>query len=579
MLLDLTSLGSIQILGPKKSSWPNDLSSHTVWIFSNNITTYSNISHLLDKSTACARIGEKVNEIASRLNKEFAEIDQKLVTGNFYHSWLASNLGEKNPYQSDFLLNICQTIAIIEAAHQGGRHYAIIDDCEFRKILWNTCKDNGVKVTRHHTIKDFFSYNWIRIFKAFISGVLFSVKKISAARKWHNRNKKKENKIFLLSWIKSDTFPLNRPKNHDSNFGVLPKWIRELGHTPNWLGNPLSWLEETSSIIINSSNAYDYVIPLPALIRYKDMVGAIWGWIFFPFSVQNNLSVAGLDLSSVVRQYIWKELTSSQIIQALLLKNIAKNIKHQNIFPTFLIYTYENQPWEKIILTSFRKHLPNTKLIGVQHSPFSDRYLSVYPSQRQWHEKTTPDTLVTIGENFKKQLILRGAPSDRLVVGGSLKLDKFGAHNFKVKRRKSNKIKYILVSCPMETIEATELCVKAVYAVKNIKDIKVLINFHPTSEDFLIKSVKSIILNLPNINQVEFSNSLVSNLLGKCDLLLYTSSGTVFDASYENVPAIFVSSLIRFDLDKLFLRKQPKYQTTEELNTAIKNFPSFFNFG
>jgi spore coat polysaccharide biosynthesis predicted glycosyltransferase SpsG len=132
-----------------------------------------------------------------------------------------------------------------------------------------------------------------------------------------------------------------------------------------------------------------------------------------------------------------------------------------------------------------------------------------------------------------------------------------------------NKIKRILVSCPMEISEATELSVKAVYATLGRKNLEILINFHPSSGPILIDIVKEVISNLPNCNHVNFTNEPARSLIKKSDLLIYNSSGTVFDAVREGVPSLYVGPVNGLDLCKLPGKEKVTCRTIENIRVAI----------
>ena len=266
---------------------------------------------------------DRINSVANRLSDEIINIDQKLIHNRFYKSWLASSLGEPNPYNSDFFLNICQSIAIIESVRLGGRHCVVVDDQYYGQTLLETCKHNKIDTTWHGPNLKSTKYRWAKIIKALLSGLKYSVKQISAGREWQNNGSIRDNGIFLLSWANSTTFSSEKPKNLDSYFGILPQWIRKFGYRPHWLTNPISSIETTSSIVANASAAIDIAIPIPTLIKYRDIAPAIWGWVVFPFAIKRSLIVAGIEVSPVVQFFVRKELASPQIIQALLLANLA----------------------------------------------------------------------------------------------------------------------------------------------------------------------------------------------------------------------------------------------------------------
>jgi len=145
--LDLSSPSSVTILDSADRSWPEGLSFDTAWIFSANILVHLDFSENIPTGVVLISVGDAIDDVANRLSDEFINIDQKLIQGRFYHSWLASNLGERNPYTSDFLLNICQAIAVIESAHQGGQHCVVVDDYFFGDLLLRACRDNKIGVS------------------------------------------------------------------------------------------------------------------------------------------------------------------------------------------------------------------------------------------------------------------------------------------------------------------------------------------------------------------------------------------------------------------------------------------------
>jgi len=298
-------------------------------------------------------------------------------------------------------------------------------------------------------------------------------------------------------------------------------------------------------------------------------VVALWGWLVFPFAINSRLEIDGHDMSPLLRHFVLEEIYSPQIIQALLFGNVAANMQKRKAVPKTLVYVYENQPWEKILLLSFRRDLPNTKLIGVQHAPFSDRYLSIFPSKRQWQDGTAPDILLTIGDEFLNQLISKGAPPDRVAIGGSLRMPHLANTTKYAPNKSSNQIKQILVSCPMEKTQAIELSTKAIYATQDIKGVEVLINFHPSSGSRLIADVKNMVSGLAQNTHVKFIVESAAQGLEKSDLLLYNSSGTVFDAASKGVPALYVGPLNGLNFDKLPKKGEANCRTIKELNAAI----------
>jgi hypothetical protein len=208
-------------------------------------------------------------------------------------------------------------------------------------------------------------------------------------------------------------------------------------------------------------------------------------------------------------------------------------------------------------------------MVGVQHAPFAERFLCVYPSKRQWIEKTAPDTLLTIGPEFLSELIARDAPLHRVTIGGSLRMPHLIKNTPCHSNITYNKTKRILVGCPMQTLEATELSIKAIYATLGLKNLELLINFHPSSGPVLIDSVKEVVNNVPDCNHVKFTNEPARSWIKKSDILIYNSSGIVFDAIREGVRSLYVGPVNGLDLGKLPGKEKVICRTIENIRAVI----------
>src|SRR5262249_1327461 len=138
-------------------------------------------------------------------------------------------------------------------------------------------------------------------------------------------------------------------------------------------------------------------------------------------SMRRKLVMGDVDVSPILALWLTKEFIGSRAVAAGLFADLAHELYKRGIRPRALIYTYENQPWEKVMLLGFRRSLPETLLIGVQHAPLAEQYFSGHPSRLQWEDGTAPDVLVAMGEEFRGRLIDGGAPAERVVVGGALR--------------------------------------------------------------------------------------------------------------------------------------------------------------
>jgi surface carbohydrate biosynthesis protein (TIGR04326 family) len=243
-----------------------------------------------------------------------------------------------------------------------------------------------------------------------------------------------------------------------------------------------------------------------------------------------------------------REVTSSRLVRAALYGDLAAALKRHGVTPRALIYTYENQPWEKAMLAGFRQALPATFLVGVHHAPFSAAFIGCHPSRRQWHDGTLPDLLVTIGEDFRERLLRLGAPENRVVAGGALRYPDLLAQRAAPARGEAGP-RCVLATCSMDADESFELSYKAAAATAGVDGVRLVITLHPMASPDFRAQLRKRIGELLDCRHVEFAEGGTAKWLPTADLLLYDSTSTVFEAAALGIPAVYVANSSSLDLD------------------------------
>ena len=109
----------------------------SVWDFSSdNLALNLDLPH----GWSSHNIGDLLNEIAHQIKDSFVNIDEKITTGRFYNSFLASSMGERNPYQNDFFLNLCRALSLKNISTMKDNHIILIDDISLGNALLKTCR-------------------------------------------------------------------------------------------------------------------------------------------------------------------------------------------------------------------------------------------------------------------------------------------------------------------------------------------------------------------------------------------------------------------------------------------------------
>ncbi len=538
-----------------------------LWYLGDNSERLLDLATIQNADDTIFPVGEAVNAISARVRGELIDLDAQLASSRFPLAWAASDLAERNPLTSDVCVGICRALALVEAARNGGSHLVIVDDADFGEALAELCRSAGIAAqwrgARRGRLGRMASV--LRVHWGFLNSWR---EQCRAARRWMSTSfGSGQPDVVLMTWMDHRTFAAPDALRVDRFFGGLSAWLRESGRRLGWVGNVLG----SASRIIDAANAIpsEPVWLTSNLFGPASLVRSYCGLVAFPFALRRRLVVGGLDVTPLIRWARGLELMSSRLVSAGLYFGLASGLRRLGVAPRALFYTYENQPWEKVMLAGFRRALPSTILVGVQHAPFARQYLSAHPSRRQWQDGTTPDLLVTIGEEFRERLIACGAPPERVLVGGALRYPGILAERNGGRVREPRDARRVLVACSIDLQEAIELTHKAAIATAGLAGVDLIVNFHPMVDDSFRMTLRERMSNAADSRHVSFVDDNADAWLGKVDVVLYNASGTSFEAVAAGVPAIFVGSDIALDMDKMAGQGAMTCRSAAELRACI----------
>ncbi|MGB8548893.1 MAG: hypothetical protein WCD82_11950 [Xanthobacteraceae bacterium] len=543
---------------------PADVDDRRIWYFGGDYAQYQELRAALGKTAEFQPVGEAIDAVAGRIALDLIELDARVASGRCVVSWLASDLGERSPFASPFCLGLCRAIALVNAARVGGRHLVLVDELRFGRALVALCRDNGLSARWHGASASLgcwsramrahagFLRAWFRQWRA-IGRAPGLVEKLTVRHPW------------LMSWAEGEFAP-----GSDRHLGKLADCLRLSDFKIAWLYSPVAWLypiEAIAAAVERSSRAEPAAL-VGQFLRVVDLVRAYARLLAFPLAIKRWLSIAGVDVSRLVQQAMHRELASPRLVAASLYERLAYALKRKGLAPRALFYTFENQPWEKVMLAGFRHALPGTMLIGVQHAPLAERHLCAYPSRRQWRDGTTPDLLVTIGNAFRDRLLALGAPAERIAVGGALRHADLLARS-PLPAVKLGTQQLVLVTCSMDPRESLELAYKAIAATAPIPGVRLVVNFHPMIEESIRGTMRTRLAGLLDCGHVEFASGAAALWLERAHILVYSASSTGLEAAITGVPAIFVGSDIMLDTDPMAEAQTPKCRAPGQLQQQI----------
>jgi hypothetical protein len=552
--------GEVAIVGYESDLGRYDFTGRRVWYLGSDYARYLELEEAAPQNLV--RSGEAINDIAARISRDIIDLDARLASGRFWMTWLASDIAERNPYNSPFFLDVCRAIALVEAARKGGRHTVVVDDASFGGALAALCRDNGLvarvrdlrprrnlllRALRSHAG---FMLGWLRQWRA-LRRSPGDLAGLSGRRVW------------MMSWADGE----NRGEV-DRFLGKLPLWLRQSGSEVGFLYNPIAWMRSIDSIAAAVAHQGSAVLA-GQFFGFCGLVQCYLSLLAFPLTLRRRFVLQGVDLTRLMWLSVRRELASSRLPAAALFQYLAPHLKRLGVCPQTLFYVWENQPWEKTMLAGFRRALPSTTLIGIQHAPFAERFLSGHPSARQWRDGTTPDLLLTAGPGFRARLIALGAPPSRIIVGGTLRYCDLCSPVFRSTNAVSNKARLVLAACSMDPRDSLELAYKAILATASLPDVRLAINFHPLIEAPARASMRARLVRLADCQHVDFVEGGAMQWLNRADILLYNSSSTAFEAASLGIPVVFVASDLLLDVDVMSGAGTPEGRHPDELRRQI----------
>ena len=217
-------------------------------------------------------------------------------------------------------------------------------------------------------------------------------------------------------------------------------------------------------------------------------------------------------------------------------RNIFKKYDFDNFF-----FTFEGNPFEKLVCYEAKKFNKNMKSIGYQFSVLRKFQHSIYANI---NKKFNPNLIFTIGNYNKKLLISKFKNRLKVYNFGFFKKEKFNFHKNKNKNYK-NKTKILVM--PEGILSEIELLIN--FCLKNqCKEIIFNFRLHPifqknkTINEIISRKGSNIKISNNNINYDFYNN----------DLLLYRGTAAVINAVKFGLVPIYLAEKKEVTVDPLF---------------------------
>jgi hypothetical protein len=551
----------------------------SVWYFGNSFADYTELRKHLPTNWSMPVPGSLLNSAADRLRHCVIDLDaQAWPSGVDRLPWDASLLGERGPLASPLMLNLARLLVFVEAISNPGRHLVIAQDRAHGRLFMDEARRRGLSVGSvdpwMRGLQDRLTV-WRDLLLGFLYGARrraslvrrFLLRKLQLARGRRRHplpvEAMRQANVLLTVWGRAETFPQQGSLHREFNYGRLPDLLRQAGFRTAYLVHPLTYVASFRKILGNAFGSAEPIAFVEDFIPWWAIVQAGFSGLFFPQQIK-TLLVCGIDATPVLRLEAARDRLLANSAEAQLLRFVGPGLARLGIRPSLLLHLHEAQPWEKMLALGVRRHLPSTRVAGVQHTPFAWNYLSLFPSRRSIAEGAIPDLLLASGDGYADWFCGEGFPIDRVRVLGAVRYE-----NWMDGRMPLGKA--ILCCTGIELDEATELVIKAAAASEGL-GAPLIVNFHPVTDQVFRASLQAAVTRAFGCqpSHLVFSAEPMRHLLEQARVVLYTTSAACFDAIQAGRTAIYVARDLVLDYDKLPENIALRCRSVEELRDVLR---------
>ena len=506
-------------------------------------------------------IGERVQEIAYNLKRPYLELIADIGKGRRSVDWWTSPLAERNVTTSPLFLDCCYLKLISEMLERPSSHLCVVAEspallesiealARLRSIPVKRAAARGpgawpgsrARVARYFlrvlpvVYKDFLC--WAR-------GRMQAARKTRRLRQARPATSERP-RILLHTFIDESCFGADGFFK-ERYWGRLPAWLEEQGYDVGYIpfllniqrspAEAFAWFRQSGARFLIPEDYYratDYIAALPAALRVCLMPP---GRVFLD----------GMDITRLVMETKIDAGKVEHMLRLRMYYALGRRMADAGFRAAGVLYTFENQALERALVMSLRRYLPDTGIIGFQHTTIFPLYLCNLIPASELPGAPIPDRVVCSGSFFRDVLVQQGLPGDRVVIGCALRYDHL--HSIPKERvSPGDKRSAILLALSLEPDAVDESMLKAYEAFRDLDEVSVWIKPHPMMPtERALASLEG--KELPS--HFEIVDGPLSRWLPRASLLISTGSTSSFEALAMGIPVLRMGRELDLDFDSL----------------------------
>lgn len=487
-----------------------------------NVNVREKIADIFGKKNMFC-LKDRLHKIAEELRQPF--LDFVANVGRLQKNklnWWASRFASKSPFQTDFFLLFCYEKLIgniIKEIYDKMGSICIVVEDHWLFMQLKSLDFKSQEIT-------FVGYSCLLIKKSLwlTRGIIYRFMLFSYLiaqkcviyffyrRKVPYTVRKGGRAVALLSYIDESTFDKNNKYKDKYLSGEMEDFLSSKGIAvirPTYLQVPLKFISKCRA------NA-DTICPLILNLKLRDIIASILMRWQPKIPADFKMFINDIPLKILFERERWQEFGLMVFNLNLMFYYSMLNFFSRG-WSKVLIYTFENQPFEKMICMA-KDRYPDIKLIGYRNSHSPWFYLSLFLGEGEHEFAPLPDRIITMGNHAYKMFLEKGGYINGILRnGGAWRYTYLWKCNFEINN--TNTSKTILVATPIDPLIAKALLLDLKKAFYNTRtEIKFLIKCHPSTP------FSSLNIDMGNNGLFRVVDEPIEQLFDVVDTVIYTAS-------------------------------------------------------
>lgn len=512
----------------------------------------------------------------------------KLKISKKFSFWWLNLISEKSPFKSKNILNALKILCIIKIINEKKPKKINIDISNkyVKRDLIKNFKQSSFKYTNIVYDLTFIDFNFfLYLIKAFRYYILYFSQRIRFSlikKKAFYRGDKIINIFTYFTHFDSKSLKKNTFKQNP--WGLLPDLLLSNGYKINWVHLFLSTKEVPNSkkaislldIFNNEKNnshqVLDSYIDLKIILRtlvlyFKVILKSFNSKKHFNVTMDNSKK---LSLYNTLKSDYYQSIYGSYGIQNAIKFLLFEKLFERHLFTDKILYLYENQNWENLLIYFNNKINKIKKTIAYQHATVPFWHLYYFTSLKTLNDRTSlamplPDFIALNSKNNLDSFIEQGYDPIKLVEVEALRYIKEENLNFKIKKKSDKVISILIVGEYSKTsMNSFSSVLKNVFECLDHNNYEIFYKPHPAF---------NFDLNI-NIN-INLINENLNDILSNFDLMICTNSTSAcVDALINNTKVIIYRDHNFLNLSPLLNNSSKNlfFSNENELEILLNNY-------